>query len=297
MKANDQGTRNQELGVAVKKMGWVLVALLVALPVAAGLEARAQGAAQAAQPAGEANATDLAKQTQNPVGDVVSVPLQFNWNQGGFYQDQSYFNLNFQPVIPIHMTKSTTLIARTILPINSVPVGNGVSYSGVGDLQQQIYFTPAKPGKIIWGLGPAFSLPIATAYPVKTGTWAGGGDAVLLAMPGPWVLGSLFMQLSPMHDTGGPPKTNLFLWQYFVNYNFGKGWALASAPTITANWDAADGQKWTVPVGGGISRTLVFNKQPMTLGFQYYYNAKRPDNAASTTVRFIVAFIFPQKHG
>lgn len=248
-----------------------------------------------APPAGDENASALAKQTQNPVGDVVSVPLQFNWNTGGFYQDQNFLNLNFQPVIPIHISKSTTLIARTILPIDSVPVGNGISNSGVGDLQQQIYFTPAHPGKLIWGLGPAFSLPIATAYPVKTGTWAGGADAVLLAMPGPWVLGSIFQQLWPMHDNGGEPKTNAFLWQYFVNYNFGKGWALTTAPNITANWDAKSGQ-WTVPFGGGISRTLVFNRQPMTLGFQYYYNTKRPDNGASTTVRFVVAFIFPQKH-
>jgi hypothetical protein len=67
-----------------------------------------------------------------------------------------------------------------------------------------------------------------------------------------------------MHDANGKPKANSFLWQYFVNYNFGKGWALATAPSITADWTAADGQKWTIPVGGGINRTLVFNKQPMT---------------------------------
>jgi hypothetical protein len=263
--------------------------------------AKAQNApappAAAAQAAGGENATALAKTTQNPVGDIVSVPLQFNWNSGGFYQDQTFFNLNFQPVIPIHVSKSWTFITRTIVPIDSVPGTNGVSYSGVGDIQEQTFLTPARPAKVIWGVGPSFSLPTATAYPVKTGTWGGGGSAVLLAMPGPWVLGSLFQQISPMTDSGGEPKANFFLWQYFVNYNFGKGWALASAPSMTANWDAASGQKWTIPVGGGISRTLVFNKQPMTLGFQYYYNVKRPDNANSTTVRFIVAFIFPQKPG
>ena len=99
-----------------------------------------------------------------------------------------------------------------------------------------------------------------------------------------------------MTDANGPPRTNLFLWQYFVNYNFGKGWALSTAPSITANWDATRNKRWTVPVGGGISRTLVFNRQPMTLGFQYYYNPIRPDNANSTTLRFNVALIFPQKH-
>ncbi len=56
----------------------------------------------------EPSATDLAKQTQNPVGDVVSVPLQFNWNTGGLYPD--FFN-SFQPVIPIHVSKSWTFIA------------------------------------------------------------------------------------------------------------------------------------------------------------------------------------------
>jgi hypothetical protein len=253
------------------------------------------GAAQS--PDTEHDVTDLAKETQNPVGDIVSVPFQFNFNSGGAYQDQTFFNLNFQPVIPIHITPKVTYIVRTIVPINSIPAGNGVSYSGIGDIQAQTFFTPARPGKIIWGIGPAFSLPTATAYPAKTGTWAGGGSAVILATPGPFVIGSLFAQFSPMHDSGGEPKTNLFLWQYFINYNFGKGWALATAPAITANWDIHSGQQWTVPVGGGISRTLVFNRQPMTLGFQYYYNPIRPDNSYSTTLRFVIALIYPQKRG
>jgi hypothetical protein len=264
------------------------ILLLLTAPVI-----RCQNPAPPQQPAEDVTA--LAKQTQNPVGDIVSVPFQFNFNSGGAYQDQTFFNLNFQPVIPIHLTPKLIYIARTIVPIVGIPTGNGVSYSGIGDIQEQTFFTPGKTYKIIVGIGPAFSFPTATAYPAKTGTYAGGASAVVLAMPGPWVLGSLFTQLSPMHDSGGEPKANNFLWQYFINYNFGKGWALSSAPSITANWDQGTGQKWTVPVGGGISRTLVFNRQPMTLGFQYYYNPVRPDSSASSTVRFNVALIYPQK--
>jgi hypothetical protein len=242
----------------------------------------------------EPNATELAKTTQNPVGDIVSVPFQFNFNNGGALEDESYFNLNFQPVIPIHISKKVTLISRTIVPLNSFPGPDGTRYSGTGDIQEQMFFTPAKAGKFIWGIGPAFSFPTASARPSKTGTYAAGGSAVLLAMTGPWVIGSLFTQLSPLTDANGSPRTNAFLWQYFVNYNFGKGWALATAPIITANWDAQKGQQWTVPVGGGISRTLVFNRQPMTLGFQYYKNVKMPDNSPGTLVRFIFSLIFPQ---
>jgi hypothetical protein len=251
------------------------------------------GAAQ--PPDAEHNVTDLAKQTQNPVGDVVSVPFQFNFNSGGAFKDQTFFNLNFQPVIPIHLTPRWTFIARTIVPIDSIPTSSTTSSSGVGDIQEQTFFTPARPGKLIWGIGPDFSFPTATASPAKTGTWGGGGSAVLLATPGPFVLGSLFTQLSPMHIPTASQSSTPSSGNTSSTTTSAKGWALATAPSITADWTAVEGQKWTIPVGGGISRTLVFNKQPMTLGFQYYYNVKRPDTAPATTVRFIIALIYPQK--
>jgi hypothetical protein len=211
------------------------------------------------------------------------------------------------------------LISRTIVPINSFPtqlgsrftaIGEAFNFdrpgqlngvpgprtSGIGDIQEQTFFTPAKPGRVIWGIGPAFSLPTATLLPSQTGTWAAGGSAVVLTMQGPWVLGALATQLSPLTDANGPPRVNAFLLQYFVNYNFGKGWALTTAPSVTANWDAERSQRWTVPAGGGISRTFVMNKQPMSLGFQYYWNVKRPDGSPSTLVRFAWSLIFPTAH-
>jgi len=243
----------------------------------------------------EPNVTQLAKTSQNPVGDIVVVPFQFNFNSGAALQDQTFFNLNFQPVVPIHLTPKLTYIARTIVPIVSIPTSNGVSYSGFGDIQEQTFFTPAHPGKLVWGVGPAFSFPTATASPAETGTWAGGGSVVLLAQPGPFVMGVLMVQLSPMHDTGGPPKVNNLFVQYFVNYNFGKGWALTTAPSITADWTIHTGQKWTVPFGAGIGRTIVFERQPINFGFQYYYNPVRPDSSTSTTVRFFFNLLYPQR--
>jgi hypothetical protein len=246
-----------------------------------------------AQASAEHDATELAKTTQNPVGDIVSIPFQFNFNGGGSLADDTLFNLNFQPVVPIHLSPGLSLIARTIVPINSYPGPMDTRESGFGDILQQTFFTPAKPGKVIFGIGPAFSLPTATARPARTGTWAAGASAVVLTMPGPWVLGSLLVQFSPLTDADGPPRTNQFQWQYFINYNFGKGWALSTSPTLTANWDAPEGQQWTVPVGAGISRTVVFNRQPMTLGFTYFKNIKKPDDAPGYVARIVTTFIFP----
>jgi hypothetical protein len=249
--------------------------------------------ASAQTPPAEPDTTALAKATQNPVGDLTAVPLQFNFNSGGDLVDQTFFNLNFQPVVPFRVGQ-WNIIARTIVPINSMPAGADTRVSGVGDIQEQIYVSPAKVGKVIWGVGPVFSFPTATASALKTGTWAGGFGAVVLAMPGPWVIGGLVNQYWPMSDVGDAPKTDLFVFQPFVNYNFGKGYAIAFAPLISANWDAPDGNQWTVPLGLGITRTTVFNGRPMSLGVQYYDNVERPSGSAGQQLKFVVSFLYPR---
>jgi hypothetical protein len=80
------------------------------------------GAQQAAPPPAPAvDATALAKQSQNPVGSLVSVPFQFNFNTGGDLGERTFLNVNFQPVIPFRLTDRWNVIARTIVPLESVP--------------------------------------------------------------------------------------------------------------------------------------------------------------------------------
>jgi hypothetical protein len=47
--------------------------------------------AQTPEPAHDVNA--LAKQTQNPVSNLTSVPFQFNFNTGGDLEDRTFLNL------------------------------------------------------------------------------------------------------------------------------------------------------------------------------------------------------------
>ena len=158
---------------------------LLALALLNGVTAFAQ------EPAHDVNA--LAKQTQNPVGDLVSVPLQFNFNTGGDLEERTLLNLNLQPVIPFSVTSSWKLILRTIVPINSFPAADDGRASGVGDIQTQAFFTPARPGSLIWGVGPVFSLPTATVAPAEIGgMWAGGIGGVVVKDAGPWVLGTRY---------------------------------------------------------------------------------------------------------
>ena len=49
--------------------------------------------------------SELAKKTQNPVADLISVPFQNNFNFGAGTKDQTIYILNVQPVIPIRLTE------------------------------------------------------------------------------------------------------------------------------------------------------------------------------------------------
>jgi hypothetical protein len=49
--------------------------------------------------------------------------------------------------------------------------------------------SPAKPGKLIWGVGPSLLLPTATYTTLGQGKWGAGPSLVLLAQPEHWTIG------------------------------------------------------------------------------------------------------------
>jgi len=114
--------------------------------------------------AAEEDETALAKKTQNPVADLISVPFQNNFNFSAGPNDATIYNLNFQPVIPLHLTEDWNLITRTILPVINQPslFPGDESAFGLGDLDPTFFLSPAKPSELIWGVGPTFMLPTAT---------------------------------------------------------------------------------------------------------------------------------------
>ena len=113
-------------------------------------------------------------------------------------------------------------------------------------------------------------------------------------MPGKWVVGCLAQNIWSFKEDDEEPDVNKFTFQYFVNYNLSKGWYLTMTPTITANWEADSGEKWTVPVGGGVGRLVRFGKQPVDFKLQTYWNAEHPDNGPEWSIMFSVKFLFPK---
>src|SRR5215471_3884931 len=163
---------------------------------------------------------DLAKKSQNPIADMVSVPFQSNtnFNAGPFNRTQEV--LNIQPVVPLHINADWNLISRTIAPLISQP--NPIfdsNTNGIGDVTQQFFFTPTHPGSLIWGAGPVFTIPSASDPILGQGKVLLGPTIVVLTTPGHWVLGVL---ANNQWSVGGDPlrpRVNEFLLQPFINYN------------------------------------------------------------------------------
>jgi opacity protein-like surface antigen len=244
-----------------------------------------------AKPAGE---EDLAKQSQNPIADLVSVPFQSNtnFNTGPFNRTQEV--LNIQPVVPMHINEDWNMISRTIIPVISQPDPLiDSSTNGIGDITQSLFLSPVHSGALIWGAGPVFTIPSATDPILGQGKVLLGPTIVLLTTPGHWVIGVL---ANNQWSVGGDPlrpRVNAFLAQPFVNYNLEHGWYLSTSPIITANWLAAPGQKWTVPVGGGFGRVFKLGDQPVNASINAYYNVERPIGASTWSLRTTLALLFP----
>ena len=240
--------------------------------------------------------SDLAKQAQNPVANLISLPLQNNTNFDIGPENETQNILNIQPVWPFDITENLNFITRTILPVVSQPdiltSGEG-RINGLGDTTFTGFFSPKKSKKLTWGVGPVFLFPTATDDALGSDKWGAGASVILLAMPGNWVVGSLVSNVWSFAGSGDQ-DVNLFTWQYFINYNMPDGWYLTSAPIITANWEADSDNTWTVPFGGGVGKLFKIGSQPINAQVSGYYNAVTPDFGADWQLRLQLQFLFPK---
>src|SRR6202140_4990955 len=241
--------------------------------------------------------SDIAKQAQNPIANLISVPLENDFNpHTGVSKEDSYV-FEMKPVVPFRLSNDWNLITRTIIPVIQVPdLAPGVNgTSGLGDVQTSLFFSPAKVGKVIWGAGPVISLPTATDDILGTKKVSMGPTAVALTIRGHWLFGTLVQNLFSVAGPSKLPDVNQMLLQPFVNYNMRHGWYLTSSPIITSNWEANSNNRWTVPVGGGVGRIVHFGKRPVNTYAQFFRNVERPDGTTSWSARFDMTFLFPKK--
>jgi hypothetical protein len=248
---------------------------------------------------------DLAEAAQNPIAAMISLPLQNNiYGEVGPNHNATGNVFNIQPVIPITLG-DWNIISRTIAPLIYQPslatlpsetfeLGEFISsHFGLGDINQSFFFSPANASGLIWGIGPTFDLPTATATALGSGKFSMGPAAVALVIPKPWLIGALAHQLWSVAGPSNRPDVSQLLIQPFVNYNMEDGWYLVSSPIITANWEAPS-NKWAFPIGAGSGKIFKIGEQPLNFNLQAFHYAKSPVGGPRWAVRAQLQLLFPK---
>ena len=131
----------------------------------------------------KADETDIARESENPIGNLTVLPLE-NYTNFGFGPNQGTQNiLEFEPVVPIHLTPDWTMINRAVIPAvwnpdlapaKSVP-------QAIAPTDYSAFFSPSHPvDGWTWGVGPIVQIPTATSPTVGSSVWGLGPTAVVV---------------------------------------------------------------------------------------------------------------------
>jgi hypothetical protein len=241
---------------------------------------------------GDESSEDLVKKLQNPVANLISIPLQYNADFGIGSNNATKSTLNIQPVIPITLNANWNLITRTIVPvIYQDSIANGISSTfGLGDTVQSFFLSPTQ-SSVIWGVGPVFLWPTATNDMLGSGKYGAGPTAVVLKQTSGWTFGMLANHIWSYAGAGDRASVNATFLQPFVSYMLPTYTTFGLNTESTYNWSA---NQWTVPLNLTVSQLLKIHGLPVqfTLGGRYY--AERPAGGPNWGLRFVITLLFPK---
>ena len=239
---------------------------------------------------------ELALAAQNPVAAMVSVPLQYNYDQNiGPLRDGHKNYVNVQPVIPFSLNEDWNLISRTIVPVvwqTDVFPGAG-SQSGIGDITASLFFSPKKPTADgwIWGAGPVFYLPAASSDLLGADKWGLGPTGVILKQEHGWTYGVLANHIWSVGGAGRADINNTFL-QPFLTYTMKTHTSFTANSESTYDWSR---NQWSVPINLMVSQVLKVGEQALQLQVGARYWADSPDvGAHGWGARATLTLLFPK---
>lgn len=241
---------------------------------------------------------ELAKKLANPIASLISVPLQYNYdNNYGSNDDGSVSRLTIQPVIPFALNDKWNIITRTIVPLidqHDIPM-KGMHESGLGDILASQFFSPKAPtaGGWIWGVGPVELLPTASHETLGGEQWGLGPTGVVLRQDGPWTVGLLANHIWSLGGEDNRANINATFVQPFVSYITKTKTTFGLQTESTYDWED---NHWSVPVIAQVGQLFKIGPQILqfTLGAKYW--AASPDNGPENWgLRAQLTFLFPKK--
>jgi len=264
---------------------WVAVSFM---PLAAIAQTKNGQSTEERAQSGDA---ELAKKLQNPVANIISVPFQSNFDFGGGAEVDGFrYTLNVQPIIPFSLNNDWNLITRTIIPfVHQDKMINLDSQRGLGDITQTFWFSPAEPGRLIWGAGPVFLYPSASDDLLGAKKWGVGPSVVLLRQDKGWSLWTLVNHIESFAGDDVRGDVSLTYINPGISYQTKSLTTFLLQTESTYDWKA---EQWTVPINAGVTQLLKFGKLPVSIGLQGRIYTEKPHGAPDWGLRLVVTPVF-----
>ncbi len=272
----------------------------------------------------------IAKLLDNPVGNFVAIPFQYDYVQLKGPQTgntRTLHKLQIFPTFPISLGGDWNLINRVVFPFYSAPInkdsGNFIGMApgsilsdpgfpgvladpydrtnGFGDMVYVGVASPKKPikiestgGAIIWGVGATSMFPTASEDVLGTGKYSLGPSAVAGYLGRKWIFGIFAQHWWSVGGDSQRPDVSLTDIQYFLYYappwNPKAQWRIGMSPIISINWKAK-GDKVTLPVGLGIGRMFEIAKLPVRVQLEAEYSVIHPKDKIGSRWDFRLSVI------
>lgn len=195
----------------------------------------------------------------------------------------------FQPVMPFEWSENWKLLTRPVVPIvfsTDVPTPRSgeiefPTKGGLGDIVLPLFFSPKPTSrlgtgkKFSWALGPTWSFPTATSSSLGSGKWEVGPVALALYKDHEHTAGFLAQYWWSFAGDDSRDSTSHASIQYFFYRMFGT-WQIGTNPIITFNDKADSDNKWTVPIGITIGKTIRVGNVPVKIQVGLDYSVVKP---------------------
>ena len=254
-------------------------------------------------------ADDIHRDARNPIANLGKLLVKNDVGFGFGPLDKTANNTNIQAIVPIALGETLRLMLRPIVPLTYQPALSSQpvpgldldeAVFGLGDIELfQILTHPnaidIPHGHIIFGAGSQWSFPSATDDRLGSGKFAAGPTAIVTVYQWFFVYGAAVSNKWSFAGDSSRDRVNAMLLDPFANYVMKDGWYLTSTPSITADWEAAQDDRWTVPVGGGFGRVFSVFKQNVDAQVQGFYLPVSPDSTGSDWIlRSEITLLFPK---